>query len=170
MILFRTNVTRYISEREISMSRIDWLQRQRVQGYWQRMSAAVVFITVLIVTSCSFLTGSRRIVGKIDPPNLSILRAPSAVKAKQTFVISVTTAGGGCVTPEGAEVHVSRLTAEVTPYDRVRGNVCDAALHGFPRDVTLQFDSPGLATVRVIGVNQTGERVVVESQILVRPQ
>jgi len=111
------------------------------------------------------------VIGEIGGLPTRILQAPEAVRVGEEFIVTVTTLTGGRIVPNGAEVRVHELAAEITPYDRIltgTGWYVDRQVLS-PHEVRLQFNSPGLATIRVIGVNQTGERAIVESQIVVHP-
>ena len=143
--------------------------RQDLRRHSALWESALLLNFLLFVTSCSLFLGSRRVVGTIDPSAVGTILVPRSVTTGQTFVVSVGTNGGGCVSPEGAEVRVSGLLAEIIPYDRVRTDLpCDLALHWYPRDVLLRFDSPGLATIQIIGQGEQGKEEIFERQVEVK--
>jgi len=133
--------------------------------------------TLAALVGCASLLGPERQwerhIGVIDfgggPP--SPIDLPDTVVQGVPFVSTVTTFGSGnCVRADGADVHVSGLTAHVTPYDLVAvTGVCTDDLAPYPREVTLQFDEAGEATVWVHGRTVLGEPVQYEARTLVLP-
>ncbi|MEW5931336.1 MAG: hypothetical protein AB1941_28045 [Gemmatimonadota bacterium] len=118
--------------------------------------------------------GSRRVPGVIDTGGGGdrALAVPDTVAAGAPFTVAVTTFGSSsCTRPDGAELEVRGLVAEVVPYDReaAGARVCTDDLAPFPRDVTVRFASPGRATVRVRGRDLRGRPAVVEAGVVVRP-
>jgi hypothetical protein len=108
--------------------------------------------------------------------------APDTVMAGVSFGATISTIGlSGCWRAGGAEIATPSATlAVVLPFDAVEGGAggearfCTAALVDLPRVVTLRFDTPGTATIRVEGRFVVGEETVpgaaanVEKQIVVR--
>jgi hypothetical protein len=80
---------------------------------------------------------------------------PAQVNAGADFQVNITTYGGGCERQGETEVSVSHQTrmANVTPYDEtnVAAEVCTQELKMFSHTVTVRFDQPGTALVRVHG-------------------
>jgi hypothetical protein len=80
---------------------------------------------------------------------------PARVNAGADFQVNVTTYGGGCHRQGETEVSVSQgaRMAEVSPYDEVNvaAGVCTQELKMFSHTVTVRFDQPGTALVRVHG-------------------
>jgi hypothetical protein len=110
-----------------------------------------------------------------DPATMAVITAPDTVTAGQPFQVTITTTGpSGCWRAAGAEKAVQGNLATITPFDRVEGEVCTAALVGLPRSVEVRFDTRGEATIRAYGrrvvdgnLNAATERTV-EKRIIVR--
>lgn len=87
------------------------------------------------------------------PPFTSLI-APDVVHRGEAFQITASTFGSSsCTRPDGYELSVTALGAEIKLYDwgAPVGAVCTADLGTFPRTITLQFEQPGSATITVIG-------------------
>jgi hypothetical protein len=99
------------------------------------------------------------------------IRLPETVQRGVPFVATVATFGSGtCTRPDGAEVHVSGLIAEVTPYDlKATRGACTDDLVPYPREVSLRFDQAGEALVRVLGRTLRSEPAQYEARLVVRP-
>jgi hypothetical protein len=71
---------------------------------------------------------------------------------------------------DGADAHVSGLTAVITPYDRepAKRTVCTADLTVLPRPVALRIDVPGEAVIQVKGRSLEDSDVVIEARLRVR--
>jgi len=134
------------------------------------------FITAALL-GCAGLLGPEwdRQVGTIEiaeatlPPPIEL---PDTVEQGVPFASSVVTFGSSnCIRTDGAEVNVSGLTAQITPYDlvAVTGD-CNADLATHPRNVTLQFEEAGEATVWVQGRTGSGEPAQYEARLLVLPR
>jgi hypothetical protein len=112
-----------------------------------------------------------RRIGVIDigsfltPP----IELPETVEQGVPFTATVVTFGSSsCVRQDGAEIHVNGLTAYVRPYDFVAvgaERVCTDDLEPHPREVTLQFDQAGEATVLVFGRTQQGASTQYEARV-----
>jgi hypothetical protein len=85
----------------------------------------------------------------------NVVTAPSNVKVAEDFKITVTTFGGGCEregttsmikTATGADIIVYDVTAATRP-----GVICTAEIKRLPHKLTLRFDKPGQALIRVWG-------------------
>lgn len=136
-----------------------------------RWKSATLYGVVFLMTSCAFLPGEQRVVGQIDANVLAqpVLKAPTTVTANQSFTVTITTGGNGCAKADGARVRVHNLTAEIIPYDKVLTGVpCEMGLKPLPRDIALQFASPGQATIRIMGQGPHGQ-VTIETQVDVQP-
>jgi len=118
-------------------------------------------LPLTLALGCSSILGSdtdewAREVGWLAPElsSIQMLKLPAQATAGTAFQITVTTVGSSsCTRADGADVAVSGLVADVTPWDRVapEGTACTEDLAAFPRDVTLRFDLEGTATVRLHG-------------------
>lgn len=87
--------------------------------------------------------------------NKDVLAAPSTARVREDFKITITTFGGGCeragqtgvvMTASGASVMVYDLTAATHP-----GVICTAVIKRLPHQVTLRFEKPGEALIRIWG-------------------
>lgn len=117
-------------------------------------------IAVIAVTACQWrpAAGEERVPGTIDfyqDGTRGVLMAPDTVEAGTAFPVTITTYGGGCERAGGAEVRFAGDTATVTVYDYTRAGpppqACPDILRYMPRSVTLRFDRPGEAVLRVRG-------------------
>ncbi len=121
----------------------------------------LALLSLALPSGCSSTLGSDpeewvREVGWLAPElsSIQMLKMPAQATAGVPFGITVTTVGSSsCTRADGADVVVSVLVADVTPWDRVapQGTACTEDLAPFPRDVTLRFDLAGTATVRLHG-------------------
>jgi hypothetical protein len=131
-----------------------------------------LFIIIVFVSAC--LIELRPIRTHVVVDAVILPMAPRIVTVGEDFLIIVKTSN--CTQhPEDIDITIAGLIAEITPYQRLdRSGSPRVALAPvdclFRRIVTLRFTSPGLATVRVIGLNQVGERTKVETHVQVRPQ
>jgi hypothetical protein len=132
----------------------------------------LLFFIAVSAPACLFELRPTRINVTIDAVILPM--DPPIVTVGKDFLVIVKTPS--CTAnPQDTEISISGLVAEITPYRRLDRS---GVLRVMPaladclsrRIVTLRFASPGLATIRVIGVNQAGERMVVETHIAVHPQ
>ena len=108
------------------------------------------------LTACGlFDEGEHRIIGIIDEGGTSLdaLVVPDTVRAGTPFTITVSTFGSSCLRADGASTRVSGQMASVTPYDVMPASdaACPGDILAFPRTVTLAFDTPGAAVVRLHG-------------------
>ena len=96
---------------------------------------------------------------------------PATLRRGVAFSATVATVGSSsCTRADGAEVTVTGLLAEVTPYDRKAiGSVCTPDLAQFPRPVTLRFDQAGDAVVRVHGFTLGIRASTYEAHVTVTP-
>jgi hypothetical protein len=142
------------------------------------MTRLPVLAPLLLLAACGggtvFEPGSRRVVGVIDVGGAGreALAAPDTVAAGAPFAVTVTTFGSSsCTRPDGAELEVRGLVAELVPYDReaTGTRACTDDLRPFPRTVTVRFSAPGQATVRALGRGLGGGAAVVEARVVVRP-
>jgi hypothetical protein len=79
------------------------------------------------------------------------LEFPATVQAGVPFVVRATTIGDGCTEADGAEVQRTGNIAVITAYDIRHGEVCTMIAKFLTREVTVQFDTPGTATIRLVG-------------------
>ena len=120
--------------------------------------------------------GTKRVIGlvPIDKfPDLIVIEVPPEVHANQPFTVTVTTYGSSsCTTVDGADVQVTDVVVEITPYDRqpIGDNVvCTADLASHPREVVVTLSTLGHTTIRVVGQNFDGESIVEENIVTVIP-
>ena len=98
------------------------------------------------------------VLGIIDLGNegsKNVVTAPSTVAVGEEFKITITTFGGGCeregtsstiITAEGATIMVYDITSAIHP-----GVICTAEIKRLPHSLSLRFDKPGQALIRVWG-------------------
>lgn len=84
--------------------------------------------------------------------------APSSARVGESFVVTVTTYGGGCIELERTDVELTDDGADITPLDRRRvPGPCTLVLHLFPHEVTLTFATAGTKTIHIHGRRVKGE-------------
>jgi len=104
-------------------------------------------------------------------PTSGVLQLPGTIRAGETFQATVITYGSSsCTHADGADVQQSASLAEITPYDLWASAyaVCTEDLHSFPRSVSLRFDAPGDAVIRVRGRSLFRTEAVIEQHVTVR--
>jgi hypothetical protein len=126
------------------------------------------------LTACSTSPdqGEHRAIGLIEPGgSFDALVVPDTVRAGIPFTITVWTFGTPCVRPDGVAAQVSGLVASVTPYvvEPPSDAICPAVLQASPRTVTLAFDTPGAATVRLHGRGLSAPMRTLEETAVVAP-
>ncbi len=105
-----------------------------------------------------------------DPPFSSLI-APNAVTRGAPFQITASTFGSSsCTQADGYELDALPSDAEVRLYDRSApsGTICTEDFGSFPRVITLQFDEPGTAEIRVIGRGDGNAIRIVRKTIVVQ--
>jgi hypothetical protein len=84
-----------------------------------------------------------------------VVTAPSTVAVGEDFKITITTFGGGCeregtsstiITATGASIMVYDITSAIHP-----GVICTAVIKRMPHTLTLRFEKPGQALIRIWG-------------------
>jgi hypothetical protein len=85
----------------------------------------------------------------------NVVTAPTTVAVGEEFQITITTFGGGCerkgtsstiITASGASIMVYDITSAIHP-----GVICTAELKRLPHNLSLRFERPGQAFIRVWG-------------------
>jgi hypothetical protein len=85
----------------------------------------------------------------------NVVNAPSTVAVGEEFKFTITTFGGGCeregtsstiITATGASIMVYDITSAIHP-----GVICTAEIKRFPHSLSLRFEKPGQALIRVWG-------------------
>ena len=115
---------------------------------------------------------SNMVIGVIDAGEIvdSALSGPTNGAVGEPLVFSITTFGGGCYRPAGAQVINQGLQMTVIPYDSVLPGPCTRDLRALPREVVIVFDRSGNAVLRLQGRSYTGRSpVVVTRQMQIRP-
>lgn len=109
-------------------------------------------------SATSLATGAGHLAAAPVPPTdgeIEVIQAPDQVVAGEGFTATITTIGAdGCWRSDGATVEVEALTAEITPWDRAPttdDEACATVLVALEREVSLRFDEPGQAVIRVFG-------------------
>lgn len=145
----------------------------------KRLRILSLLILTASLVGCGIVAPERgwtRVVGLIDvggpdDPVQRSLEVPDTVQVGAPFTARVTTYGSGsCIQQDGAEVQRRNETVDVTPYDlRATIGVCTDDLAPYPRPVELRFDTPGEATVRVLGRHIDGGWAETERLVQVVP-
>ena len=96
---------------------------------------------------------------------------PTAVRVGVPFTVSATSFGGGCIGRGETRATVSGLLAEVRPSrSETLGVPCTSELRLDQNAAPVQFDTPGAAQVRIVGLARPGEQpYIVERTVLVLP-
>ncbi len=85
----------------------------------------------------------------------NVVTAPTTVGVGEEFKITITTFGGGCeragtsstiITATGASIMVYDVTSATHP-----GVICTAEIKRLPHSLSLRFEKPGQALIRVWG-------------------
>jgi hypothetical protein len=99
------------------------------------------------------------------------VQVPTTVQAGVPITVTATSFGGGCIARGETAATIRGLTAEVRPYRYETVEVaCSAELRLDQNAVVVQFDIPGEALVRIIGLARPGEQsYVVERRVFVSP-
>src|ERR1043166_2423034 len=116
---------------------------------------------------------SRRVVAAIENGGTGTAPVvlPDTVRVGVPFLVTVTTFGGACDHPDGAEISTSGLFADLTPYDLLPPpeTICIAILRASPRSMELTLAVPGTGVVRVHGRRLGGGDVTLVGRGVVRP-
>jgi len=116
---------------------------------------SVIVALASVITACDILD-----IGSHADPALIVfyndtadIDAPNIVNVKTDFDVSVTTFAGGCTRDiDHTSFDLRDNVAEIRPFNRTkRSDVCTADLLYLVHTVTLRFDRPGVATIRVLG-------------------
>ena len=95
------------------------------------------------------------IIDSINDTMKDVLSAPSTVRVGEDFKVTITTFGGGCEREGDTTVIMSAIGANVIVYDITAATnpkvVCTAVIKRLPHTVTLRFEKPGQALIRVWG-------------------
>jgi hypothetical protein len=106
-----------------------------------------------------------------DPVRVEV---PESVARGESFVVKVTTYGGGCIAKGDTEVRTEGFDVRVTPYDwevvRTPPNTaCTDDLRLYQHTATLRFDQPGTIRVTIRGREKpSGQVLTVERKTMVR--
>jgi hypothetical protein len=85
----------------------------------------------------------------------NVVTAPRTVAVGEEFKMTITTFGGGCeregtsstiITATGASIMVYDITSAIHP-----GVICTAEIKRLPHSLSLRFEKPGQALIRVWG-------------------
>jgi hypothetical protein len=138
---------------------------------------SVLFAASALLLACHQPPTASRTLGPVGIGTIDaggtlahVIAGPVQGSVGERLQYTVSTFGNACVSPAGADVIVRGLDATVTPYDREYDGICIENLAAFPRPVTVVFDQPGDATVRVAGRSfyQPG-LVTVERRVTIGP-
>lgn len=140
--------------------------------------SAAVSLGLVFIAACSSPFGPswKRVIGTIEvggQHSPSPIHLPSEIRSGVSFSATVVTYGSStCTRADGADVQVTGLTAEITPYDlrRTGKAVCTDDLAPHPREVRLRFNTPGEALIRVRGRSiAVDEPAVYDTTVTVLP-
>jgi hypothetical protein len=99
-----------------------------------------------------------RLLGIVDfgsERTKDVVTAPDAVRVNEDFKVTITTFGGGYERMGETSVVITATGASVMVYDFTEathpGVVCIAVIKRLPHTVTLRFEKPGEAVIRVWG-------------------
>ncbi len=126
-------------------------------------------------------TQEARTLGVIDfgdDRTKDVVSAPNTVRVHEDFQVKVTTYGGGCDREGDNGVIITRTGATVMIYDFTAATrpdvICTAVIKRLPHTVTLRFEIPGEALIRIwgrrIGVDTPplGAPAVIEHRVMVK--
>lgn len=126
-------------------------------------------------------TQEARTLGVIDfgdDRTRDVVSAPNTVRVHEEFPVKITTYGGGCDREGDNGVIVTRTGATVMVYDFTAATrpdvICAAVFKRLPHTVTLRFERPGEALIRIwgrrIGVDTPplGAPTVLEHRVMVK--
>jgi len=134
------------------------------------LSIAVLAAAGCDVTEPGWTVGLGLVVEGFDPPFTSLI-APDVVTRSVPFAITASTFGSSsCTQADGFTLGKTPTLAEVRLFDRSApsGAICTEDFRNFPRIITLQFDEPGTAEIRVIGRGDGKAIRVVQKTITVQ--
>ena len=90
---------------------------------------------------------------------------PPHASAGVPLYVEFTTYGGGCVREDSTEIQTRGLVAELHPYQRVPPEEarvpCTRELRMTPRRVPVTFMEAGSAKIRIHGLTQPGDSIIV---------
>ena len=135
-------------------------------------SRTVIAVVVLLPSMCSNPAEPEweRRLGYLDAHlGVPVLQSPDSVPVGQPFTVTVTTLGDACTRADGADVEAELpLLRIIRPFDLHRTTgVCQAIGLTLPREVTLRFDKPGEAVIRVVGESHPQRPNQFEARIVV---
>jgi len=144
-------------------------------------SVLTVLLSVVTLVACSATEppagGPERVRGPailLFYGDTSSVSLPVSSHVGVPFSLTVTSFGGGCIAHGGVEFTLRGLDAEVQPYRydvRLPPNMaCTRELRVFHDTVSLEFDEPGDATVRAVGIRRPGDTpYIIEHHLTVLP-
>ncbi len=110
-----------------------------------------VGLLLILLTSCGLLERRVRVVGEIDSfSQQDAIIVPASVQSRESFEVTVTTLGGGCMDQGETDVQVQGLRADITPYDYAITPLFGACLlygEEYLHTTTLTFAEKGTATL-----------------------
>ena len=83
-----------------------------------------------------------------------MIDAPQVAQLGADIPVVITTYRGGCVTRDRTDIVLAVDSADIVPYDRVQlEEACPLVLITDPREEIVRFDTPGVKTIRVHGLD-----------------
>jgi hypothetical protein len=126
-----------------------------------RVQLLAVFSS-LLAAACSATDRPTSIVGPatvIFYGDSAVITAPDTVDRATPFLARIRTFGGGCTRLVArTDVAIKGMLAEIRPYnvtDFDNGTTCPANLMFLEHTATIQFATPGVGVLRVIGAQYT---------------
>ena len=143
------------------------------------LAAASVIASVLVTQRPP--AQEARTLGVIDfgdDGTKDVVSAPNTVRVHEDFPVKITTYGNGCDREGDNGVIITRTGATVMVYDFTAATrpdvICTAVIKRLPHTVTLRFERPGEALIRIwgrrIGVDTPplGAPTVIEHRVMVK--
>jgi hypothetical protein len=131
----------------------------RMESAMKSLARTSPLIVVSMLAACGTLDD-----GAIDEVRLGIidyhdrsdevLELPGSASPGSAVPVVVRTYGGGCEEAHSMDVEVSDDLIVLTPHDRTympADGACIAILRRLEHEAVLEFDDPGVKTVRIVG-------------------
>lgn len=121
---------------------------------WQLL----LFTAIAGAAPASSAPGLARLPGALEfgqESTREVVSMPDTISVNEPFQIVIMTFGNGCEQPGDTGVVMTASGATLLPYDLTSavdpGAVCSAVIKRLPHTVTLRFDRPGEALIRIWG-------------------
>lgn len=134
------------------------------RGSWPPWRVALAVGGVVALAACGVIAPSEdRVPGIIESYGQGLVfEAPDTVAVGVPFAAGVRTYGGGCRKKGDVSVSIEGRHATILPIDRYENaSGCNDDLAFFWHTVEVVFETPGTAELRVVGVVEPGDSLVV---------